>query len=378
MVQMSEEGLAKSYRPLEALFTAPHRFALVGGAAAGQMFFQATPDGLEQLAAIIDEKAEVQPRIVEDPKSGEPVERVSLYRSEVGAIDEIRIPTAADRLTFATTEAVNWLDQDNVIGGYIVELFRPDPGVTPDAVRALSARFNEKLARFDGLVALPFGSRDLDSLSTLTLSVDLRREGRPVIELPLLQQEKRELEFQGRPSLRLAAPDRSPARHQALLDVLAREALVRRIELPLRLQASPTASSSTGAQAVLPEPVPGETYPIVGVLDSGIGRNSQLDPWRAGTADLLPPADRDEGHGSFIAGLLAGAGALNPTIAGSLEPIPSRFYDIDILPRRGQLRAHYQTPDEFFDQLDAQVAVAKADGVRIFNMSLGAPGLRQG
>lgn len=36
MVQMREEGLAKSYRPLGVLFTAPNRFALVGARPSGR------------------------------------------------------------------------------------------------------------------------------------------------------------------------------------------------------------------------------------------------------------------------------------------------------------------------------------------------------
>src|SRR5258708_32819540 len=55
------------------------------------------------------------------------------------------------------------------------------------------------------------------------------------------------------------------------------------------------------------------------------------------------------------------------------------YYDIDLFPRGGLLSRYYQTPDDFFGQLDEQVARAKADcGIRIFNMSLGAPSARQG
>ena len=51
IVQMRENALAKSYRPLSALFTPSHRFALVGGGKPGEMFFQSTPQGLRQLDA---------------------------------------------------------------------------------------------------------------------------------------------------------------------------------------------------------------------------------------------------------------------------------------------------------------------------------------
>lgn len=131
LVQMREEGLGKSYRPLGALFTQRNSFALVGGAAIGEMYFQSTPDALDHLSALIEERAEVEPKIVANPKTGREEERVSAIRSELGAIEDIRIPTPANRLSFSARDAVTWLEGENTIGGYIVELFRPDPRVTP-------------------------------------------------------------------------------------------------------------------------------------------------------------------------------------------------------------------------------------------------------
>lgn len=141
LVQMSEDGLAKSYRPLRALFTPRNSFALVGGGGVGDMYFQATPEALDHLNALIEERAEVEPKVNENTKTGEPEERVSAYRSELGAIDDIRIPTAADRLSFSAREAVAWLAEDH-IGGYIVELFRPNASVTPQACSAWSNALN--------------------------------------------------------------------------------------------------------------------------------------------------------------------------------------------------------------------------------------------
>lgn len=106
MVQMREEALGKSYRPLGVLFTVQNRFALVGGAKIGQMYFQATPEALEALGEIIQQKAEIQPRLVEDEDSGEIFERVSAHRSEVGAIEEIKLPIPADRVNFSAKDAV--------------------------------------------------------------------------------------------------------------------------------------------------------------------------------------------------------------------------------------------------------------------------------
>jgi subtilisin family serine protease len=131
--------------------------------------------------------------------------------------------------------------------------------------------------------------------------------------------------------------------------------------------------------AVVPGPARDQSYPVVGIIDGGVADVASLRPWRAGAAGFIAAADKDEEHGSFIAGLLAGAGALNPDLADRLERVPCRFFDIDLMPRQGLLSRYFRTPDEFFDQLDEQVAKAKAEhGVRIFNMSLGSPAVRQG
>ncbi len=377
MVQMREEGLGKSYRPLAKLFTVPHRFALVGGAAIGQMYFQATPDALDRLWGIIEERAEIQPRLVPNAKTGEVEERVSGYRSEVGAIEEIRLPGASDRLAFSASEGVAWLDQENVVGGYAVELFRPDARVTPGAVQNMLERFRSRLASLGGLNVLPFSRKATATAGAITLSISLRSDGETLVSLPSFE----EMDVEAEPeTLREAGlPDFNVVRHQALLDLLAREPLVRRIELPLRIESQPHDGATLGRAADIPPPRSGEGYPIVGVIDAGVARIDPLGAWRAGGADLVAANDRDEGHGSFIAGLLAGAGSLNPDMVGRVEPVPCRHFDLDILPRRGLISSYYQTPDEFFDQLETQVEAAKAQaGVRIFNMSLGAPGIRQG
>jgi subtilase family protein len=382
LVQMREEGLGKSYRPLRGLFTRRNSFALVGGGGIGEMYFQATPEALDHLDALIEARAELEPKRVDNPR-GEPEERVSVYRSEVGAIEDIRIPRAADRLSFSAREAVAWLEEKNAIGGYVVELFRPDSSVTPQAVERLVHRFEQRLRDLGGVVAVPFAARTFKfGQAPLALSIDLRTRGGTVSlpSLALPEEGEEELDLEAQSALDLSAPaERSVSRHQSLLDLLSNEPLVRRIEPPLRLEATPSRSVQVPRAVTLPRPARDQSYPVVGVIDGGIARMVALDPWRAGGGDFLPDADKDEEHGSFIAGLLVGAGALNPEVADRFERVPCRFYDIDLLPRRDLLSRYYRTPDDFFDQLDEQIARAKTEhGVRIFNMSLGSPGLRQG
>ena len=92
IVQMREAALAKSYRPLNALFSRGNSFRLVGGGGIGEIFFQCTPDSLDRLDHRIEARAELEPRLVENEETGELEPRPSGYRSELGGIENIRLP----------------------------------------------------------------------------------------------------------------------------------------------------------------------------------------------------------------------------------------------------------------------------------------------
>ena len=124
-VRQREEALAKSHRPINNLFSPSNRFALVGAEKVGELLFQATPSALDRLANIIETRAELTPRLAHNAKTGEAEPRVSGYRSELGGIDDIRLYDATDKVKFSAAEAVDWMRQPNVIGGYIVELSAP-------------------------------------------------------------------------------------------------------------------------------------------------------------------------------------------------------------------------------------------------------------
>jgi hypothetical protein len=128
----------------------------------------------------------------------------------------------------------------------------------------------------------------------------------------------------------------------------------------------------------IPAPTPGRSHAVIGILDGGVAQLPSLHPWRMGQADIIDPADRDEYHGTFIAGLLAGARQLNPHIENTLERNGCQFFDLDIIPRSGLLSRYYATLPEFLDQLETLVEKAKAEAnVRVFNLSLGVPNGRR-
>ncbi len=376
-VRQREEALAKSHRPLGHLFTQSNRFALVGTEGVGELLFQTTPAALDRLAGIIESKAELTPRIAKNKKTGKDEPRVSGYRSELGGIEDIGLHSATDKVKFSAEEAVRWMAQPNVIGGYIVELFRPDRNVATNEIDALVAQFKQGLERLQGgLLVRPF----LPSTSTvqfgepsLALSVQLiTDERRRLIELPFLVDGRAmEMDEASLPDgMRGVRADLTLARHTELLALLAKQGLVRSVELPPVLETMPAVAGANLGPAAIGAPAANVDYPTVAVIDGGVSTGTPLDAWKVGDAGLVPPGDRDESHGTFIAGLVSAASALNPPLSAALEPAGCKFFDLDLFPRRELRNAYYPDIEELFDVLDEKVKVAKRDyGVRVFNLS---------
>ena len=376
-VRQREEALAKSHRPLGHLFTPSNRFALVGAESVGELLFQTTPEALDRLANIIEAKAEPTPRIVRNKKTGRDEPRASGYRSELGGIEDIRLHGAADKVKFSAEEAVRWMHQPNVIGGYIVELFLPDRDIGTEEVDALVAQFRQGLEQLQGgLLVRPF----LPSTSTvqfgepsLALSVQLVSDRRRrLIELPFLVDGRAaEMAEASLPEgMRGVRADLTLARHTELLAFLAEQGIVRSVELPPVLETTPAVGGANLGPAAIGGPAAGVDYPTVAIIDGGVSDTTLLNRWKVGDAGLVPAGDRDESHGTFIAGLVSAASALNPALSGALEPAGCKYFDLDLFPKH-ELRSHYY-PDieELFDVLDEKVKVAKRDyRVRVFNLS---------
>jgi hypothetical protein len=376
-VQQREEALAKSHRPLCSLFTQSNRFSLVGAEGVGELLFQVTPQALDRLANIIETKAELTPRIVLNQKTGKDEPRVSGYRSELGGIEDVRLHSATDRVKFSAEEAIAWMRQPNVIGGYIVELFRPDRTVGGTELASLITSFRRGLERLrGGLLVRPF----LPSASTiqfgepsLAISVQLTADQtRRLIDLPFLADGRSaEMSEASLPTeMRGARADLTVSRHDELLAFMAEQGLVRSVELPPILETTPAVGGAFVGRATVPEPAPGVDYPVVAIIDGGVAASEMLDKWKIGDAGLVPEDQRDEAHGTFIAGLVSGARVFNPQLGGGLEPAGCKFFDLDLFPRRDLRGQYYPDIEDLFDSLDEKVKVAKRDhGVRVFNLS---------
>ncbi|MBX9925624.1 MAG: S8 family peptidase, partial [Hyphomicrobiaceae bacterium] len=180
----------------------------------------------------------------------------------------------------------------------------------------------------------------------------------------------------GDTGLRISATsiDQNPDRHEATLSALQNHPLVRAILPPVLLELTDdrsTASSDLGVEpVVVPSPQGQSTYPIVGVIDSGIA--PVLDAWVVGRFDYLSQGDYDTVHGTNVGGLLTIGQTLNNANVAP-ETSGCHLYDIPLYPN-GPFMARYQRGfSDFLEEIEQAVAEAKEKrGVRIFNLSINA------
>ena len=174
-----------------------------------------------------------------------------------------------------------------------------------------------------------------------------------------------------------AAIDRDPERHESDLVSLQHHPLVRAILPPVLLQLTDDPGLSPGRiddpdakPLQIPGPVAGAAYPVVGVIDSGVG--DILESWVVGRFDYLDRADYDPLHGTGVAGLIS-----VPQVTNDVAVTPERngcnIYDAPLYPV-GPFAGKY--PRGFLDFLE-EVEQAVAEGkeehsVRIFNLSINA------
>ncbi len=377
-VQMRDAALGKSYRPLGSLFTKRNGFAQVGAGSIGEMIFQASPDSLGVLDALVESRAELTVKVVPNKETGEPERKVSKFRSEVGAVSSIELHDATDRVPFSAEESVAWLSQEGVIGGYIVELFNPSSALDPEAVEE---EIHNLVAALDAvsknIVVKPFGHKSQGVLfgeRTLALSARVvTGENGRIVRIPaFLRGGVPQISEPELPEIAFAEQSLDISQHQNLLNVLAEQSLVRGVELPPLVESAPATTAHDLFPPAVPKPVEPERIAVLGIVDGGVAKLPELVAWCAGESTFVPDVDRDESHATFIAGLVAAGAALNPNLAGLLEGSGCRYYDLDLFPRKDLRQKYFGGDiDYFFDVLEEKIKVAKGDcGVRIFNLSM--------
>ena len=270
-VQMRNEALAKSYRPVWWLFK-PDQFPCVGADAVGTLYFRAPLIYLKALRQRI-EQAEGSVEIKYRRLDNEPYKAPSIARAEVGAIKSIEIAPPEQKRAFSTAAALAAIDDPRAVSGYQVELFETplERVIADDPLGRIALR--RSLERL--LLSLGMGARSY-------LAFEVGRT--PVLEVQLTTQPVEALidnraGVAGSNSgleISLSSMDRNPERHETALNALQKHPLVRAILPPVLLELTDDRSNPDRAAAAEPIAIPApqdqSTYPIVGVI--------RLSAWR--------------------------------------------------------------------------------------------------
>ncbi|MFZ2983202.1 S8 family peptidase [Sphingobium xenophagum] len=371
-VQMRSEALAKSYRPVWWLFKRD-QFPCVGAEAVGTLYFEAPLIYLSMLRSRI-EAAELVVETKYRQSDGAPYKAPTAARAEVGAIDTIEIAPPERKRNFSVAAALAALDDPRAVSGYQIELFHApaDPVIADDPIGR-----GTLLRSFEGLlIGLGSGARTFVHRSigrTPVLELQLTTGVQPA----LIDNRSSPVGGEIAAVLPASGVDRSPDRHEAALNALQAHPLVRAVLPPVLLQIEDEQrppESGLGLDLLprplaIPKPIAGATYPIVGVIDSGVA--TPLDDWVTGRFDYLSPDEFNAVHGTGVAGLISVPQLTNhPSVTPEADGC--RIYDVPLFPS-GPFSAHYRGFVDFLEEVEQAVAEGQREyGVRIFNLSINA------
>ena len=166
------------------------------------------------------------------------------------------------------------------------------------------------------------------------------------------------------------AVDLDPMKHDALLDFLGKHPLVKKVSLPpIIKQSADNAKVKKGDNFTIP-PISSTvaSYPKVCVVDGGV--SDIYGSWIEDRWGFISATDKNENHGTFIAGLAIIGQTLNGN-AICREVDGCKIIDLDILPIASKYDTYFPKPFQFFSELEGAVQELKArTGVRIFNFSM--------
>jgi len=344
-VRLQSSALAKTHRPVDALFK-PKSLPLVGSGALGELYFEVTPETLRAVAeAISSAEEKVTKRDAKNQLKASPA------RSETGAIEEIVLPTLQDKRAFSVDQATQHFERWPGARYFTVELFVDEASMRESKGKRAAAL--AELRRFRN--ELEDLSKDLNIWSSGDEWRDLHIT---TVQIPT----------------RVVKSDRFTKMLDTVITFLDQSTLVRRYALGAIVtrgqQSTGAGPGASSAPVTWPQPQPGMTYPVVGVVDAGITRASAMTAWSAGTVDFMREPDPDRDHGTFIAGLLVNGAAFNPM--QPIEQDPCKFYDYDLFSEDSDKYGdNFQ--NGFIDmmrQLDHELSGSKPEGMRVINLSL--------
>lgn len=345
-VRLQSAALAKSHRPMETLFK-PQSSPLVGTGALGELYFEVTPSVLAKVAGKIDNAEDTVTKRDSHNKL-----KVSSARSEVGAIEDILLPTRRDKRAFEMNQAVQHFKHKPGARYFAVELFVDESTLAEDE--------NDRTEAYKALRKFRRELRGLSPDLAIWSSGDKWKDLHlTVVQYPAEIVEGTKFE----PLL------------ERTLEFLDSSALVRRYSLGAAVsrgtqstRLTPYATART--KIVLPQPQPEQTYPVVGIVDAGVSRDRSIAAWSAGMVDYMREPDSERDHGTFIAGLLVNGAGFNPN--QQIEEDACKFFDYDLYTEdKAKFEGNFEKG--FIDmllQLDAELSQSKPDNLRVINLSL--------
>lgn len=342
-VEMQSDAWAKSHRPIKKVFPT-NKIASVSGPTIGSIVIEVGAGDIQKIIETIESS---EPSTQWQDKNGKLVAKPSRARSEVGAIHSIRNYEAADRRNFSIDQALEWLADPRTGGAYYVETFV--------SLRSIGARGSDE-TKVRALKSLESFERKLAEIS---LPIEISRTTEKWTNASLY-------------IIRVITDARDEVKrrtHNALLSFLENEPVVKSIILPPILQSSAMSGANSNAPEIS-RPDINKSYPVVGIIDSGVAEFPGLTDWCVGQLDFIPKEQQDVSHGTFIAGLVCAGEELNT------HPIfneaKCQYFDLGLHPTTTDIYQDYYPRGfiDFLEQLDAEIPRAMAMGVRIFNMSL--------
>ena len=345
-------ALAKSHRPTRTIFRRDIT-PIVGAGDLGELFVELQPSSIEKVSAKIkkaEEKTKPNP---------------SKIRCELGSIEKIKPYIATDKRNFSVHEGLTWISNPRTGGAYIVELFetlppRQDWDKLPSGKFDLYKSFVDGLHSFKrGLFAFWLVGSDEKAIM-MGVKIEESTEPSSIQLMPTQPSVQRS---------RVINVNQDVGEHAKLLKFLDSHPLVKKIVLPpIIVQSRIQDSRQIGNRYSVPVVEKRRDYPIIGIVDGGV--SPLMEDWIEDQWELLSDKDRDEAHGTFIAGLALSSATLNgQEVCKELDGC--RIVDIDLFPKEEIFENYYPAgPFQFLQELEVAVRELKArTDVRIFNFS---------
>lgn len=311
-VKLIPKAAAKSHRP-EHLFS-PQSCPIIGAGRLGELFVKATPQGLETLAATIENNK--SDRIIKELSCVEAIEPItpSFRRLGLEASDILRRSPRGEQ-------------------GFLTRVRLFNVGATDDQLRLVD-NFH-KTCRKHGMHVRQKGYSS----------------GSYIYEIECSNVEA--------------------------VEALSRVIGVRSItHMPLLRTVRPRMFDPKPLPNLTPRTSAATEFPVVVVVDSGIATNiPELNDWVVGRESYVAPEYQNTDHGTFVAGLICWGSELNPTLAG-LDAEPCGVFDLQVIPNTDPAKGETGTllESEFLISLD-QALQAHANEYKVWNLSLGTDSL---